>query len=118
MEFEKVKSVLENLDDSELMRIWNEYTQMNSYDDQEIFEMYMFDELMDGRKPSEILNKVASDFDINDDYFVWGVYGCESFNDVSDKVYFDDLANYIVANNETFDNDELEELIEEEEEEE
>ena len=117
MEFEKVKSVLENLSDSELLDIWNEYCRQNGYDDCEILDMYMFDEFYNGLKPSEILNKVNSDFDINDDYFVCGCYGCESFNmcDVIDHIYIDDLARHIVNNNETFDNAELEELIEEDE---
>lgn len=117
MEFEKVKEILENLDDRELQRIWNEYCRESGYDDQEIFDMCEIDDLFYDMKVSDFLDKLG-DFNHRDNYFVYGIYGLESFDDISDKVYFDDLANYIVANNETFDNDELEELIEEDEEDE
>ena len=118
MEFEKVKEILENMDENELKRIWNEYCQNNSYDDQEIFEMWEIDDLFCDTKVSDFLDKLSDDFNAKDNYFRYGIYGLESFDDITDIVDFDDLTNYIVDNNETFDNDELEELIEEEDEEE
>lgn len=118
MEFEKVKEILENLDDNELKNMWNEYCRENYYDDQEIFEMCEIDDLFCDMKVSDFLDKLSGDFNAKDNYFRYSIYGLESFDDVADIVSFDDLANYIVDNNETFDNDELEELIEEEDEEE
>ena len=115
MNIEKVKEILNNLDDSELKNMWNEYCRENGYDDYEIFEMWEIDDLFCDMKVSDFLDKLG-DFDHKDDYFRYGVYGLESFDYISDVVEIDELAKYIVDNNETFDNDELEELIEEEEE--
>ena len=118
MDIEKVKEILENLDESELKNMWNEYCRENCYDEQEIFEMCEIDDLFCDVKVSDFLDKLSDDFNHTDNYFRYSIYGLESFDDVSDVADIDELANYIVDNNETFDNDELEELIEEEEEEE
>lgn len=110
--FEELKELLENLTDSELVEIWNEYCDNNNYYDNRIESMDYFDDIMSGKTPLEIVNSICNDFNTNDDYFVFGVYGCESFNYLDEEhIYFDDLANYILDNDEDFDNDEIREFL-------
>lgn len=46
--------------------------------DERLYNMCDFDDLMYGLKPSELLEKVGTDFDIRDDYFYFTIYGAES----------------------------------------
>ena len=118
MEFEKVKSVLENLSDDDLLSMWNDYTDLANYSDSRVFNMYELDDIFYDSKASDVLNKIDwGSFNLNDEYFIFNGYGLlESSDDLADFVYIDDLARYIVNNDETFDNAELEELFEEDEE--
>lgn len=113
--FEELKELLENLTDSELVEVWNEYCDNNRCYDDKIEYMDDFDCLMEGNSPTKILESVAKDFSTYDDYFKFGIYGCKSFGDPSDYIYFDDLANYILDNDEDFDNNGIREFLDEQE---
>lgn len=56
--------------------------------DDRCYSMDEIDEILYGKKPSEILNMVTSDFNYNDDYFYFSIYGLESCDDKAD-VYLD-----------------------------
>jgi hypothetical protein len=56
--------------------------------DDRCYSMDEIDEILGDRKPSEVLNMVTSDFDFNDDYFYFSIYGLESCGDKAD-VYLD-----------------------------
>ena len=57
--------------------------------DDRCYSMDEIDDLLYGKKPSEILNMVSSDFNYNDDYFYFNGYGnLESCDDKAD-VYLD-----------------------------
>ena len=58
---------------------WN-----NFLGDDRCHDMCDIDEILGDRKPSDILNMVTSDFDYNDDYFYFSVYGLESCDDRAD----------------------------------
>lgn len=122
MNIEKVKEILENLDENDLISVWNSYCDLNNYYEDRIYGMYEIDDLFYDVKASDFLDKLSGDFNHNDEYFKDSIYGLESFNYASDVVDFDDLAKYIVNNEDTLDcaeiEDYLEELEEEEEEEE
>lgn len=114
---EKIKEVLENMSDYDLFSIWNEYARENCYDD-EIFELNedTFNEICSGMTASDIAMKIQyGNFNFGDDYFVFNGYANFDSGSLSDFVYIDDLARYIEDNEETFDNDELEEIFDEEE---
>ena len=116
---EKVEEVLNDLSDSKLMEVNNQYCQNNNYVDDEIFYMEELDEFVciEGMGLTEILDKYG---DINTGYkfFKFTVYGIEGFNDVADNIDMYDIAKYIVENDEDFDNDEIREVLDGEEEEE
>ena len=49
--------------------------------------------------------------DTNDDYFKFTIYGVQSFDNISDYVDFDALADYIIDNDEDLNDDELREIL-------
>lgn len=61
--------------DSDKVSAWNEYCDRNDSMDECIFSMWDFDDLMSGRKPSEILDLVGSGFSAHDDYFAFNGNG-------------------------------------------
>jgi len=106
----------------DLVAIHNEYvTSTNHYDD-EIFGMDMFDELCNGMSPTDIAQRIYyGDFNITDAYFRFNGYAnFESFDYADDEksgIYTNEIATYIDENEETFGNDEIDELLDEWEEE-
>lgn len=114
---EKLQECIENMTDSELFEVWNGYCLNNHYDDDLLISMADFDERLEGESPSEIIGLITdNDFNVNDDYFKHTIYGLESFNTVSDAVYIDDLINYIIRTEESFNNSDIQDILSEEEE--
>lgn len=118
--FDKIHEVLENLDSYEVVSAWNRYCDEVSYFDDMVYTMDEFDDLMYGLKPSEIVAKLDSDFDVTENFFTWDEYGeVVSFDYISDScIDLDDLAEYMDENKEDFDIDEIEEIFDEDEEDE
>lgn len=123
-----IMNALKNMDDSELVSIWNEYCYAtNTYDD-EIFTMDLFDEVYANYDPIEVATRVfyghdewndESSFNPNREYFYLNGYGNPvsidyiGYNEYKDEFmcpFFDEsaLCEYIIDNNETFNNDTLE----------
>lgn len=114
---ERVEEIVSLWSDSTAVVNWNEYCENESYYDDRI-EYNDIDELLCGlTKPSEILDKIGSDYDMNDTYAVFTIYGLESFNYVEDSSSpydFGTMVDYIIENQECFGDSDLEELFEEE----
>lgn len=106
---EEIKEILEDLDNYELLRIWNEFA---NYDT--VFTSEEFDEICSGMTPTEIAMKsFYGDFNPNHDF--WTFNGYENFKSsdyLTDLIYLDDLADDICDNYNTYDSDELEEYFE------
>ena len=114
---ERLQNIIDNLEDAELISIWNEIQDANSYYEDHIYYMYEIDELFHDVKVSEFLSNLADDFRVGDDYFKDGVWGIESFNDIYDVIDDDEIINYIIGTEEDFGNDDIREILDEEEEE-
>ena len=115
---DKILEVLETIEESELISMWNERCQAYRYDDEEIFDMYSLDEFFGSMNFSEALNQIDTDnFSLNDDYFYFSIYGARSLTYIDDVVDLEELAEYIEDTEDTFGNSELEEIFEEDEEE-
>lgn len=112
---EEIKEILENLDDCELLRIWNEFDQYST-----IYTSEEFDEICGGMTPSEIALKCFNgDFNPNHDFWTFNGYENLKSSDYLDElISIDDLADYIADNEEAFDNDDLQEYFDELEEDE
>ena len=91
---EAIKSIIEDMDESDAVALHNEYCyETNDYDD-EIIEMERFDETCEGMTPSEIANHIFyGDFNPNHEYFHYDGYGnFESTDYPTDWIYPSDIA--------------------------
>ena len=116
---EMIKDLLENMSESQLYTIVNEYFDKTNYYDDRIYDMDEFDEIMSGMSPSDIALKIFyGDFRPNDHYFKFdGCANFQSFDYISDEVDLEEIADYIVDNDEDFDNSDIREILDEENEE-
>ena len=117
---EKIEQVLENLTESETIEMWNDYCELNRYDDRVIWYMGTVLEELNQMTFGDAMGSIDKDeFDLDDDYARNDdLYGWQSFCDIYDVVDDSELADYIEDFDESFGNWELEEIFEEEEEEE
>ena len=113
-----IKDLLENMSESKLYTIANEYFDKTEYYDNTIYDMDEFDEIMSGMSPSDIALKIFyGDFRPNDHYFKFdGCANFQSFDYISDEVDLEEIADYIVNNDEDFDNSDIREILDEEDE--
>ena len=116
---EMIKDLLENMSESQLYIIVNEYFDKTNYYDDRIYDMDEFDEIMSGMSPSDIATKIFyGDFRPNDNYFKFDGYAnLQSFDYISDEVDLEEIADYIVDNDEDFDNSDIREILDKENEE-
>jgi hypothetical protein len=68
-------------DDDAFIEAVDELIRYNGFIDVEAFPMDEIDEICGDMKPSDLIEKMTSDFDSNDDYFYFSIYGLESCND-------------------------------------
>lgn len=71
---------LENNDDAFVEAV-QELIMWNGFIDVEAFPMNEIDEICCGMKPSELIEKMTSNFDSRDEYFYFSIWGLESCND-------------------------------------
>ena len=116
--YEKIRAALDDLTVSEKIALHNDYCDGDDY----IYDMGEFDEIMDGRTPSDIAGRIFyGDFNPWHSYFQFNGYAnLESFDDwnVDEHVFLSDIANYIDRNEESFGISEIDDILREEEEEE
>ena len=110
-----LKEILENLSIYDLVDAWNRYCENNGYYEDYLYDIELLDDVLGGLSATEIIEK-CGEVNTYDDYFVDGIYGIESVDkyDVTDKIYIDDLADYIENNPDDFDDiSEISEYFEE-----
>lgn len=113
----EVKEYLENLSDSELLSLWNEYRR-GQYCDGDIYDMEEFDEICGSMNPSDLACKIFyGKFNPNDTYFIFNGYtNLESSNYLDDFIDIDELAGYIYDNDDSLDDYDLRNFLDEDEE--
>lgn len=96
---DKIKDEINNLDESSKVSLWNDYCEANNYYD-DMIEYNDIDEMLYGCKPSEVLDRIDSNYSQYDKYCCWD--GCGelcSFNDIDDSDFnIDVLASWIYDN--------------------
>ena len=116
--YEKIMDLLNEEAPEEIMWLHNAYCERNHYDDY-IYLMDDAEEMLEGCSLRRVLRKVAhKDFNIRDRFFrVTTTLRFESFDDIEDgdQVYFDDIAQYIVDNDDDLGDVCIREILEEEE---
>lgn len=119
MNEDKVRAVIDEMDSSDVVNIWNEYSEKNMYFEDRYMYMDEYDDLFCGCSPLEIAEKIyEEDFNPNHDYFKDGIHGLTSFDDAWACVCdmdLDSLVNYIVDNDEDFHNSDIREALDYEE---
>lgn len=113
---EKLYDILNEMNDDDIVLVWNEYCYNTNYYDDNIEYMDFLDDFFCDMSATEILEHIDRDFYVRDKYFFSNIYGYESFNDPYEVVDVDALADYILGNEETLGSDELVEFFEEVEE--
>lgn len=98
--YDEILRVLEeDLADWELVSVYNEYCEAKNCNEERIYSMDEFDVLLCGLKPSEVLNSVTEDFNLNDKYFKDSLYGLESSdNPEADWIDKEEIAEYVDDN--------------------
>jgi hypothetical protein len=110
-----IVDIIDNWETHDLVTAWNERCEEQDLYDERIEDMYSFDELYDGMKPTEIADMLHNaSFSTGDDYFEFNRHGnISSFSYVSDSDWFDmdELAEFIAENG--LRNVDIDELIDE-----
>ena len=99
--YDKAKELLTE-DNDAFVEAVEELIHWNSFIDVDCFFMDEIDDICYGMKPSELLEKMTSDFDSNDKYFYFSIYGLESTD-----------SKYDIYRDNTTEDDVLDELIDE-----
>ena len=99
---DKIKEAITDLDDGDMVALWNDYCESNNYYDDYI-EYNDIDELLYGRKPSEVLESVdKNNYGQSDKYCVvdgWGEYVSFDYADADNSPFdLDSLAQWIYDN--------------------
>lgn len=120
---EKIKEYVESLTNEEKRSLWNEYCNADNRADDWIYNMSEFDDINEGKTPSDIaLNICYGDFRATDNYFWFDGYGNFESSDCIDNdsspFYVDELVDYIIENDNDLYDDNIREILEEEDEEE
>ena len=117
---EDLIDMLEGMDGWQIVSVHNAYCGKVRYDGDYIYEMEMFDEFENGRTPLEIA-KDAAGLNLNDIWIRYNGYGNleSTVCPVDDGwIDIDEIADYIIENDDALDNDEIREILDEEEDEE
>ena len=114
--FEKIKNYLENLNNKDLLDIWNCYSREICNDD-EIFRIEDFDEECSYLTPYDIACKIVyGNLDLKLSYFKFDAYrNFESIdeNKLMSYIDIDELIEYIVNENESFNDERIREILNE-----
>ena len=113
----EIKEYLENLSDSELLSLWNEYRRVHCYDG-DVYCIEEFDEICGNMEPSDLANRIFyGRFNPNDTYFIFNGYeNLESSDYLDDFVDIDELAQHIYDNGDDLDDYDLRDFLDEDEE--
>ena len=108
-----VFNTIDNMSDSEMIELWNEYCGDNGYYDDRIeyFDEGVFNDLMSGKTPYEIYQIIDnSDISFFDDYCHYDGYELNTFSDVYDSIDIDDLVKWVIEEERDLGNFEIDEL--------
>ena len=115
--YEKIMDLLKEEGPGTLMWINNTYCEKIRYDNY-IYSMNSIEEMLEGCSLKRVLRKVAhKDFNIRDRFFQITATRFVSFDDIEDgnQMYFDDIVQYIIDNDDDLGDVYIREILEEEE---
>lgn len=110
----KLMELLENMDAEDLRSVSNEYNEVVCCYDDEIYRMDEFDDVCQGWTPTDIAKKIlGEDFSLDDDYFVFTIYGIESFSrfNLINHVDIEEVVEYIIENENCLGNSDVDNIL-------
>lgn len=110
----KLMELLENMDAEDLRSVSNEYNEVVCCYDDEIHRMDEFDVVCQGWTPTDIAKKIlGEDFSLDDDYFVFTIYGIESFSrfNLINHVDIEEVVEYIIENENCLGNSDVDNIL-------
>ena len=116
---EKLVEYINSLDDDELIELHNSYCEAAGYEDDRIYRQDDLDEVLEGRTPTDILLRgFYGDFNPMHEFFWFtGNGNLESADYMSGTpIYAEDIADYILSEEDSLGNDEIQEILDGEEE--
>ena len=117
---EKLIDYINGMGVEEKIALHNAYCDAANCMDDCIYSMYELDEILEGRTPTDILSMgFYGDFRPQHDFFWFNGYGnLKSADYIADMpIYAIDIANYILSNEDSLGDDEIQEILDEDEEE-
>ena len=108
-----VFDTINNMSDSEMIDLWNEYCGDNGYYDDRIeyFDEGVFNDLMSRKTPYEIYQIIDnSDISFFDDYCRYNGYELNTFSDIYDSIDIDDLVKWVIEEEKDLCNFDIDEL--------
>ena len=108
-----VFDTIDDMSDSEMIDLWNEYCGDNGYYDDRIeyFDEGVFNDLMSGKTPYEIYQIIDnSDISFFDDYCRYDGYELNTFSDIYDSIDIDDLVTWVIEEEKDLCNFDIDEL--------
>ena len=119
---EKLIDLLQEMDDTTLVFLYNDYCQVVNHFDDEIYYIDMFDEIFNGQDPFDIATKIHyGDFNPAYEYFKFNGYGnIESICKWELDRFIDipEIVDYILDNDYSFENNDVLYILDDIEEEE
>lgn len=115
---ERIMEFIGLMNEAELLSTWNEYVVATQRSDDYIYYMEEFNDICNNMKPSEIVTCVQyGNFSYGHDYFWFNGYGnfVSGWNVDSENspVSIEEMADYIIENDEDFGNYGLRDLLDE-----
>lgn len=127
--FERIMDVLKEMNDSELVSVWNEYCYATNRYDDEILDAYRLEEWVNNSGDTmNILNRFYFGYDDYDkngsanpnrNYFTFNGYGniisfdyiYNSSSNEFDYIDVNDLVDYIIENEDSLYNDDIQDIL-------
>lgn len=109
-----VFDTINNMSDSEMIDLWNEYCNDNGYYDDRIeyFDEGVFNDLMSGKTPYEIYQIIDnSDISFFDNYCRYDGYELNTFTDIYDSIDIENLVEWIIKEEKDLCNSDIDELL-------
>ena len=114
---QKIVDYINGMEAEEKIALHNTYCDAAGCEDDRIYSMYELDERLEGRTPTDILSLgFYGDFRPQHDFFWFNGYGnLKTADYITDMPIFAiDIANYILSEEDSLGNDEIQEILDEE----
>ena len=118
---QKLVDYINDMNNDEIVELHNCYCEAAEDEDDRIYSMWDLDELLEGRTPTDILSLgFYGSFNPHHEFFWFnGCGNLESADYITDMpIFASDIADYILSEEDSLGNDEIQEILDEDEEDE